>query len=254
MGEAVVARRGAAFETREVEALVAALGQLNRPQLPDVPGRDDFAGASFHSARWDASVDLTGKRVALIGAGPASLTVANDLRPLGYEVTIFEKQAKPGGLMRSNIPSFRLPASVLDEECGYVIDMGAEMRYSTPVTSLKALLDDGYDAVFVRQVEGYGRAGDVAVGITTAIGAGHIFAVVMRGAFPINVLGRIKDVPEVCNIYCATANPVEVIVAETEQGRGILGVVDGSSPKGVETAKDVADRKGFLRKIGYKLS
>jgi formate dehydrogenase (NADP+) beta subunit len=90
-----------------------------------------------------------GKRVALIGAGPASLTVANDLLPLGYAVTIFEKNHEPGGLMRINIPSFRLPASVLDEECGYIIDMGAEMRYGTPVTSLRALLDDGYDAVFV---------------------------------------------------------------------------------------------------------
>ena len=90
-----------------------------------------------------------GKRVALIGAGPASLTVANDLLPLGYEVTIFEKNHEPGGLMRINIPSFRLPASVLDDECGYIIDMGAEMRYGTPVTSLRALLDDGYDAVFV---------------------------------------------------------------------------------------------------------
>ncbi len=90
-----------------------------------------------------------GKRVALVGAGPASLTVANDLLPLGYEVTIFEKNHEPGGLMRINIPSFRLPASVLDDECGYIIDMGAEMRYGTPVTSLKALLDDGYDAVFV---------------------------------------------------------------------------------------------------------
>lgn len=74
----------------------------------------------------------------------------------------------------------------------------------------------------------------------------------MRGAFPINVLGRIKDVPEVCGIFCATANPVEVIVAETEQGRGILGVVDGSSPKGVETDADVTARRGFLRMIGYK--
>ncbi|MFO0073817.1 MAG: NAD(P)-binding protein, partial [Gemmatimonas sp.] len=90
-----------------------------------------------------------GKRVALIGAGPASLTVANDLLPLGYEVTIFEKNVTPGGLMRINIPSFRLPANVLDEECGYIIDMGAEMRYGTPVTSLQALLDEGYDAVFV---------------------------------------------------------------------------------------------------------
>ena len=90
-----------------------------------------------------------GKRVALIGAGPASLTVANDLLPLGYDVTIFEKNATPGGLMRINIPSFRLPANVLDEECNYIIDMGAHMQYGTSVTSLKALLEEGYDAVFV---------------------------------------------------------------------------------------------------------
>ena len=90
-----------------------------------------------------------GKRVALVGAGPASLTVANDLLPLGYEVIIYEKNAQPGGLMRVNIPSFRLPAPVLDEECGYIIDMGARMKYGTPVESMKALLAEGYDAVFV---------------------------------------------------------------------------------------------------------
>ena len=93
---------------------------------------------------------------------------------------------------------------------------------------------------------------DLAVRNATAIGAGHIFFIALRDGFPINVLGRIKDVPEVCGIFCATANPVEVLVAETEQGRGVLGVVDGSSPRGVETEADVATRIGFLRKIGYK--
>ena len=84
------------------------------------------------------------------------------------------------------------------------------------------------------------------------LAAGHTFVVALRDGYPINVLGRIKDVPEVCSIFCATANPVEVIVAETEQGRGILGVVDGSSPRGVETAADAEWRHGLLRKIGYK--
>lgn len=87
----------------------------------------------------------------------------------------------------------------------------------------------------------------------TAVAAGHIFVLILRDAFPINVLNRIKDVPEVCSIYCATANPVEVIVAETSQGRGVLGVVDGFPPKGVEGEDDVKARHGFLRKIGYKL-
>ena len=86
---------------------------------------------------------------AASGAGPASLTVANDLMPLGYEVTIFEKNAKPGGLMRTNIPSFRLPATVLDEECQTILDFGVDIRYNTPVDSMRALLDEGFDAVFV---------------------------------------------------------------------------------------------------------
>jgi adenosine/AMP kinase len=86
----------------------------------------------------------------------------------------------------------------------------------------------------------------------TAIGAGHIFVVVMRDGYPINVLGRIKDVPEVCSIFCATANPVQAVVAESEQGRGVLGVIDGVPPKGVEGPEDVEKRRGFLRMIGYK--
>ena len=90
-----------------------------------------------------------GKCIACIGAGPASLTVANDLMPLGYEVVIFEKHDKPGGLMRTNIPSFRLPESVLAEEIDYILDMGVEIHYNTPVTSMQTLLDQGYDAVFV---------------------------------------------------------------------------------------------------------
>ena len=86
------------------------------------------------------------------------------------------------------------------------------------------------------------------------LSAGHSFIIFMRNAYPINVLDKVKAVPEVCNIYLATANPFQVVLAETEQGRGVLGVVDGYSPKGIETEKDVEDRKGFLRKIGYKIS
>ena len=91
-----------------------------------------------------------------------------------------------------------------------------------------------------------------AVRNATAIAAGHTFVVVMTGGFPINVLGRIKDVPEVCGIFCATANAVQVIVAQSEQGRGIVGVIDGEAPKGVESPADKEARHGFLRKIGYK--
>lgn len=85
-----------------------------------------------------------------------------------------------------------------------------------------------------------------------AIAAGHTFVIALRNGYPINILGRIREIPEVCSIFCATANPVEVIVAESEQGRGILGVIDGSSPKGIESANDREWRHGLLRKIGYK--
>ena len=87
-----------------------------------------------------------------------------------------------------------------------------------------------------------------------AIGAGHSFIVFLgEGYYPVNVLNVLKNVTEVCRIFCATANPTEVLVAETGQGRGILGVVDGSSPKGIEGEEDIAWRKGFLRQIGYKI-
>ncbi len=102
-----------------------------RPLLPRVPSRKN------------------GRRIACIGAGPASLAVANDLLPLGYQVTIYEKYDKPGGLMRTNIPAFRLPEQVLYEEIDYILDMGVDIRYNTPINSMKALLQEGYDAIFV---------------------------------------------------------------------------------------------------------
>lgn len=94
---------------------------------------------------------------------------------------------------------------------------------------------------------------DLAVQHALAVGAGHSFVVLLREGFPVNVLNQVKAVPEVCRVYCATANPVQVLVAVTGQGRGILGVVDGAPPVGVETAEDEQDRRQLLRDIGYKL-
>lgn len=93
----------------------------------------------------------------------------------------------------------------------------------------------------------------LAVKTARDTGAGHSFVIYTRNFFPVNVLNRIKNVSEVCSVFCATANPLQVIVAQTEKGRAILGVVDGASPKGVEGEKDMAFRKDFLRKIGYKV-
>jgi len=127
-----------------------------------------------------------GKKIALIGAGCASLAVANDLMPVGYECTIFEALAEPGGLMRSNIPSFRLPGKVLNEEIAYITDMGVDLRLNHPIKSMKALLDEGYDAVFVgtgapkgKELNLPGReegAANIHIGITwlESVAFGHL--------------------------------------------------------------------------------
>ena len=93
---------------------------------------------------------------------------------------------------------------------------------------------------------------DAAVHNAQALGAGHTFVLLLQNAYPINVLNALRNVPEVCSIFCATANPVEIIVAQSEQGRGVLGVIDGSSPKSIEGPSDVTWRHDLLRKIGYK--
>ena len=107
-----------------------------------------------------------------------------------------------------------------------------------------------------RLIRRSGNAADLealAVDNARSIGAGHSFIIFLRNGFPVSVLNAIKQVPEVCSIFCATANPVEVLVAATDAGRGIIGVVDGGSPLGVETDDDIAARKNLLRQIGYKL-
>lgn len=94
---------------------------------------------------------------------------------------------------------------------------------------------------------------DVCITNAQNVGAGHTFFILLRDCFPINCLNAIKGCPEVCRIFCATANPVEALVVQSEQGKGVIGVIDGASPKGVESEKDKQDRKGLLRRFGYKL-
>jgi uncharacterized protein len=105
----------------------------------------------------------------------------------------------------------------------------------------------------VRHAGNDARLVDLAQKNALELSCGHCFIIFMESGFPVNILNTVKNVPEVCRIFCATANPVEVIVAETEQGRGILGVIDGVKTKGIETDADIKVRKEFLRKIGYKL-
>ena len=94
---------------------------------------------------------------------------------------------------------------------------------------------------------------ETAIKNASTLASGHSFVLLLKNAFPINILNAIKQCPEVCSLYCATANPVEAIIVETEQGRGIIGVIDGFKPKGIESAGEIDKRKDFLRKIGYKL-
>ncbi len=129
-----------------------------------------------------------GKRIALIGAGCASLTVANDLMPLGYECDVYESLSRTGGLMRTNIPSFRLPGRIIDEEIDAIVDFGVDLRLDTPVDSLEALLDEGYDAVFIGtgaptgknlELPGRDQTDNIHIGITwlTSVAFGHVYSI-----------------------------------------------------------------------------
>ncbi|MGE3248064.1 MAG: FAD-dependent oxidoreductase, partial [Beijerinckiaceae bacterium] len=132
------------------------------------------------------ATEKNGKRIACVGGGPASLTVARDLAPLGYEVVVYDQDPRAGGMMRTQIPKFRLPEEVIDEECGYILDLGVEFRAGKRIDSLKALIDDGYDAIFVgsgaprgRDLEAPGRkeaAANIHIGIDwlSSVSFGHI--------------------------------------------------------------------------------
>ena len=133
-----------------------------------------------------------------------------------------------------------------------VEDLYEAVATTTPQAKFGLEFNESSGACLTRS-EGNDQAlRDVAVQNAQALACGHTFVLLLQNAYPINVLNTIRNVPEVCSIFCATANAVEIIVAQTEQGRGVLGVIDGSSPKGVESQSDVAWRHDLLRKIGYK--
>ena len=124
---------------------------------------------------------------------------------------------------------------------------------TVPGAKFAVAFNEGSGLCLVRVESNNDELRRAAIANAQAIGAGHVFVLLIRQAYPINLLSRVRDCFEVCTIFCATANPVEVIVAETAQGRGVLGVVDGASPRGVEGPEEVKQRHGFVRKIGYKL-
>jgi adenosine/AMP kinase len=133
-----------------------------------------------------------------------------------------------------------------------VEDVYEAMVSTVPAAKFGLAFCEASDVCLVRHTGTDNELVELARNNAYALSAGHSFIVFMRDMFPVNVLNAIKNVPEVCRIFCATANPVEVIIAETEQGRGILGVVDGFSSKGIETEDDIKTRKNLLRQIGYK--
>jgi adenosine/AMP kinase len=133
-----------------------------------------------------------------------------------------------------------------------VEDVYEAMVSTVPMAKFGLAFCEASDVCLVRHTGTDSELVELAKMNAHALAAGHCFIVFMKDMFPVNVLNAIKNVPEVCRIFCATANPVEVIIAETEQGRGILGVIDGFSSKGIETEEDINARKNLLRQIGYK--
>jgi len=134
-----------------------------------------------------------------------------------------------------------------------VEDLHEALAGSSPVLRFGVAFCESSGPRLVRRSGNDPELVELATSAALALGAGHSFVVFLREGFPVNVLNALKLVPEVCTIHCATASPVTVIVAATAGGRAILGVVDGGAPAGVETERDVAERKGLLRRIGYKL-
>lgn len=134
-----------------------------------------------------------------------------------------------------------------------VEDLYEIMVSSTPAAKFGVAFCEASGPCLVRKAGTDDEMVETAIENALMVGAGHTFVIVMKDMYPINVLNAIKDCPEVCRVFCATANPIEVVVGETGQGRGVLGVVDGSSPQGVESATDRKDRQGLLRRFGYKL-
>lgn len=133
-----------------------------------------------------------------------------------------------------------------------VEDLYEAMVNSVPGIKFGVAFCEASGPCLIRKDGTDGELIEIAVQNMLRLGAGHSFLIVMRGAFPVNVLPAVKDCREVVGIFCATANPVQVILAHTEQGNGILGVIDGNSPKGIELDSDITHRKQFLRDIGYK--
>jgi len=170
---------------------------------------------------------------------------------------------KTGTLIKGGLMELKTVKIDIPENCNVILgqthfiktaeDLYEIMVTTVPHTHFGIAFTEASDPCLIRTEGNDNGLIDACVKNLQALGAGHVFCILMRGAYPINVLNQIKNCHEVCRIFCATSNPVEVVVAALSHGSGVLGVVDGLGPKGVETPDDKAHRKEFLRKIGYKL-
>jgi adenosine/AMP kinase len=133
-----------------------------------------------------------------------------------------------------------------------VEDLYEAVCATVPQARFGVAFNESSGACLTRADGNDGALREAAIRNAQTLGCGHTFVLILQNAYPINVLNAVRNVPEVCSIFCATANPVQIVVAQSEQGRGVLGVIDGSSPKGVEGQQDIAWRHELLRKIGYK--
>ena len=212
------------------------------------------AKGSIESLMPAIPAEKNGKRIACIGAGPASLALANDLMPLGYEVTVFEAAAKLGGLMRSNIPAFRLPVEVLDEEIASIVDMGVDVRYSSPVESLRSLLGEGYDAIFIgsgapkgKDMKLEGRNGDASgnihIGIEwlQSVAFGHVTSIGSR----VLVIGVGNTAMDCCRTALRTGGEDVKVMARRprEFFKASEWELDDAEEEGVEVVVNHAPRR-----------
>jgi uncharacterized protein len=200
---------------------------------------------------------------------PSGLAAPQEL----WQSISFRSVRRPSARGAGSVPRWRAGGGAVVQILAVPIDTPDDVNVIIGQSHFIKTIEDLYEAMVAaspqiefgiafceasgpRLVRRSGNASDLvarAVEAALTIGCGHCFVVMLRKAFPVNVLNAVKAVGEVCSVFCATANPVEVLVAETGRGRGVLGVVDGSPPLGVETDADERDRKSFLRRIGYKL-
>ena len=184
---------------------------------------------------------------------------SNDQRPcifvLRYDGSAFRRTGDPMLELESVRMRFPEDTNIIVGQTHFIKtaeDMYEAVVNTVPQAKFGLAFNEASGPCLIRSEGNDDDLRNAAIANAQALGAGHVFVLILRNAYPINLLNVVQNIPEVCSIFCATSNPVEVILAKSEQGHGVVGVIDGSSPKGVEGPAEINARKEFLRKIGYK--